>query len=64
MSGEVLNSASKQISRQLRPFFCMRILIETRITDSGPANAIGVLDEPASHSIQVLYSDDQLEQKH
>ena len=49
--------------QQLRPFFCMRILTETRITDSNPANAIAVLDEPASHPIHMLYSDDQLERK-
>ena len=48
---------------QLRAFFCMRILTETRITDSNPANAIAVLDEPASHPIHMLYSDDQLELK-
>ena len=47
----------------LRPFFCMRILTETRITDSDPANAIAVLDEPASHPIHMLYSNDQLEHK-
>ena len=41
----------------------MRILTETRITDSNPANAIAVLDEAASHPIHMLYSDDQLEQK-
>ena len=49
--------------QQLRQFFCMRILTETRITDSNPANAIAVLDEPASHPIHMLYSDDQLERK-
>ena len=49
--------------QQLRSFFCMRILTETRIGDSDPANAIAVLDEPASHPIHMLYSDDQLEQK-
>ena len=48
---------------QLRSFFCMRILTETRITDSNPANAIAVLDEPASHPIHMLYSDVQLEHK-
>ena len=48
---------------QLRSFFCMRILTETRITDSNPATAIAVLDEPASHPIHMLYSDDQLEHK-
>ena len=48
---------------QLRSFFCMRISTETRITDSNPANAIPVLDEPASHPIHMLYSDDQLERK-
>ena len=47
----------------LRSFFCMRILTETRITDSNPATAIAVLDEPASHPIHMLYSDDQLEHK-
>ena len=49
--------------QQLRSFFCMRILTETRIGDSNPANAIAVLDEPASHPIHMLYSDDQLERK-
>ena len=49
--------------QQLRSFFCMRILTETRITDSNPADAIAVLDEPASHPIHMLYSDDQLELK-
>ena len=45
----------------IRPFFCRRILTENRITDSDPAAAIAILEEPASHPIHMLYSDDQLE---
>ena len=44
-----------------KPLFCMRIPTKTRITDSDPVNAIDVLNETASHPIQMLYSDDQLE---
>ena len=46
-----------------RPLFCTRIPTETRITDSNPVDAIAVLDEPASHPIHMLYSDDQLEHR-
>ena len=45
----------------LRPLFCTQIPTKTRITDSDPVNAIDVLDEPATHPIHMLYSDDQLE---
>ena len=69
-SGYKFSVAERRISdfwpnnlSQLRPFFCMRILTETRINDSDPANAIAVLDEPASHPIHMLYSDDLLEKK-
>ena len=41
-------------------FFCMRISTETRITASNPTNSIAVLDEPASHPIHMLFSDDRL----
>ena len=48
---------------ELRPFFCRRLPTETRITDSNPASAIPTLDEPASHPIQMLYLDDDLEKR-
>ena len=48
---------------QFGPLFCSRILTETRITDSDPANSIDFLEEPASHPIHILYSDDQVEHK-
>ena len=44
-----------------KPLFCMQIPTKTRITDSDPVNAIDILNETASHPIQMLYSDDQLE---
>ena len=47
----------------LSPFFCLRLPTETRITDSNPASAIPTLDEPASHPIQMLYLDDDLEKR-
>ena len=47
----------------LTPFFCQRLQTETRIIDSDPAPAISTLDEPASHPIQMLYSDDELENR-
>ena len=46
-----------------RSLFCLRIPTETRITDSNPAPAIAVLDEPVSHPIHMLYKDDQLENR-
>ena len=49
--------------QDLTPFFCQRLHTETRIIDSDPAPAIRVLDEPASHPIQMLYSDDELENR-
>lgn len=49
--------------RLLSPFFCMRLQTETRITDSDPAPAIRVLEDAVSHPIQMLYSDDDLENK-
>lgn len=48
---------------QLRPFFCMRIATETRITDSNPQKAIPVLDQPPSHPIHILYIDDRVERR-
>ena len=47
----------------LTSFFCQRLQTETRIIDSNPAPAIRVFDEPASHPIQMLYSDDELEKR-
>ena len=47
----------------LSPFFCRHLPTETRITDSNPASAIPTLDEPASHPIQMLYLDDDLEKR-
>ena len=47
----------------LANLFCMRLQIETRIIDSNPAPAIPILDEPASHPIHMLYSDDELERR-
>ena len=47
----------------LAAVFCMRLSTETRITDSNPAPAIPVLDQPASHPIHMLYSDDDLEHR-
>ena len=49
--------------RRLSPFFCMSLQTETRITDSDPAPAIRVLEDAVSHPIQMLYSDDDLEDK-
>ena len=47
----------------LTPLFCMRLQTEARITDSDPASAIRVLEDPASHPIHMLYSDDELEKR-
>ena len=47
----------------LTPFFCQRLQTETRIIDSNPPPAIPVLEQPASHPIQMLYSDDELEKR-
>ena len=49
--------------QMFRPLFCLRIPTETRITDSDPVNAIAVLDEPPSHPIHMLYTDDRLERR-
>lgn len=46
-----------------KSLFCMQISTETRITDSDPVEAIVVLDEPPSHPIHMLYSDDQFEDR-
>ena len=45
----------------LSRFFCKRLQTEPRIKDSDPAPAISVLADSASHPIQLLYSDDELE---
>ena len=47
----------------LAPLFCMRLQTETRITDSNPAPAIRILEDAVSHPIQMLYSDDELENR-
>ena len=47
--------------RALGKFFCMRLATETRIIDSGPAQAFRSLDDPISHPIHMLYVDDSLE---
>ena len=47
----------------IKSLFCMQISTETRITDSDPVEAIVVLDEPPSHPIHMLYSDDQFEDR-
>ena len=50
----------------LKPFgslFCMRIPTETRISASNPAESINFLEDLVSHPIQMLYEDDQLEEK-
>ena len=47
--------------QNLTPFFCMRLQTETRIQDSDPAPAIRTLEDAASHPIQMLYSNDELE---
>ena len=47
----------------LSRFFCMLLKTETRITDSDPASAICVLEDAVSHPIQMLYSDDDLEDR-
>lgn len=49
--------------RNLARFFCLRLLTETRITDSNPAPAINTLEEAVSNPIQLLYSDDKLEKR-
>ena len=49
--------------QRLTPFFCLRLQTETRIIDSDPAPAIRTLDDPVSHPIQMLYSDDELENR-
>ena len=41
----------------------MLLKTETRITDSDPASAICVLEDAVSHPIQMLYSDDDLEDR-
>ena len=46
-----------------RPLFCLRIATETRITDSDPTNSIAFIDEPASHPIHMLFSDNQIENR-
>ena len=51
---------SKELSG-LSQFFCMSLQTEKRIVNSDPAPAINVLDDPASHPIQMLYSDVDLE---
>ena len=45
----------------LSPFFSMRLQTETRITASNPGPANRVLEDPVSHPIQMLYTDDKLE---
>ena len=49
--------------RYFTSLFCLRIPTETRITDSNPANAIAVPDQPVSHPIHMLYLDDHLESR-
>ena len=47
----------------LTPVFCMRLQTEARIKDSDPAPAMRVLEDPVSHPIHMLYSDDELEKR-
>ena len=47
----------------LTHLFCMRLATEDRITGSNPASAIASLNDPASHPIHLLYSNDELESK-
>ena len=47
--------------RALGEFFCMRLATETRITDSDPAQAFRSLEDPVSHPIHMLYTDEMLE---
>lgn len=47
----------------LRPLFCLRVATETRITDSNPAGAIPILDEPPSNPIHLLYADETIEHR-
>ena len=46
-----------------RSLFCLRIPTEMRISGSNPVAPINVLDEPPSHPIHRLYSDDELERR-
>ncbi|NGN40273.1 AAA family ATPase [Mesorhizobium sp. CGMCC 1.15528] len=48
---------------QVRPFFCRRINTEHRITGSNSVASFEVLLEPASHPIQILYTDNQTEER-
>ena len=47
----------------LSQLFCVSLATENRITASNPAPAIASLNEPASHPIHLLYSNDELEGK-
>ena len=48
---------------KLAPIFCMSLSTESRIIGSNPANAYPALDDPPSNPIQMLYSEDSLEEK-
>jgi len=48
---------------QLRPFFCLRVATESRITDSNSASAIPILDEQPSHPIHLLYAEQETEER-
>ena len=47
----------------LRPFFCLRMATETKITDSNTAGAIPILDELPSNPIHLLFADERIEQR-
>ena len=47
----------------LTDMFCLRLETETRITDSNPSSTLRTLEDIASHPIQMLYLDDELENK-
>ena len=45
------------------PLFCMRLATESRITDSNPADSHNLLEQMPSNPIQMLYGDDDLEER-
>ena len=48
---------------RLTDMFCLRLETETRITDSNPSPTLHTLEDAASSPIQMLYLDDELENK-
>ncbi len=50
-------------ARKFGPLFCMRLPTETRITDSDPVDSIDFHKQLPSNPIQMLYCDDELEER-